>query len=88
MREEIQAFINYMEEEKQRVKKITTLSISEGSWLKSGRISWRKTESQTAVKLTQDGVEFLSPFSGKRGKGGIDGLKVPGVRKVIFWLDA
>ena len=69
MREEIQTFIHYMEEEKQASKN-TTLSY------------------QRDLLKMADYLEFLSPFSGKRGKGGIDGLKVPGVRKVIFRLDA
>ena len=84
MREEIQTFIHYMEEEKQASKN-TTLSyqrdlLKMADYLEENGITERKGN--------KDRAEFLSPFSGKRGKGGIDGLKVPGVRKVIFRLDA
>lgn len=85
MREEIQTFIHYMEEEKQAVKKYNAF-LSEGS-SEDGGLSGRERD-HGVRKGNKDRAEFLSPFSGKRGKGGIDGLKVPGVRKVIFWLDA
>ena len=82
MREEIQTFIHYMEEEKQASKN-TTLSYQRDLLKMADYL-----EDHGVRKGNKDRAEFLSPFSGKRGKGGIDGLKVPGVRKVIFWLDA
>lgn len=74
-----------MEEESQSVKK-STLSyqrdlLKMADYLEENGIT-------ECWKGNKDRAEFLSPFSGKRGKGGIDGLKVPGVRKVIFRLDA
>ena len=71
MREEIQTFINYMEEEK-HASKNTTLSYQ--------RDLLKMRESD------KDGVKFLYPFPGERRKSSVDSFEGIGIHEIVLWL--
>ena len=82
MREEIQTFINYMEEEK-HASKNTTLSYQRS--VKNGRLSGGKRNHRLR-ESDKDGVKFLYPFPGERRKSNVDSFEGTGIHEIVLWL--
>ena len=76
MREEIQTFINYMEEEK-HASKNTTLSYQRDLLKMADYLE------ENGIK---DGVKFLYPFPGERRKSSVDSFEGTGIHEIVLWL--
>ena len=81
MREEIQTFINYMEEENTRQK--YNAFLSERS-VKNGRLSGGKRNH----RLRESDKTALIPisFPGERRKSSVDSFEGTGIHEIVLWL--
>ena len=82
MREEIQTFINYMEEEK-HASKNTTLSYQRDLLKMADYLRKRNHRLRESDK---DGVKFLYPFPGERRKSSVDSFEGTGIHEIVLWL--
>ena len=83
MREEIQTFINYMEEEK-HASKNTTLSYQRDLLKMADYLE--ENGNHRLRESDKDGVKFLYPFPGERRKSSVDSFEGTGIHEIVLWL--